>query len=64
MGDRIPKLLLTLGIWFFTVQNTFSASPTPCQLKGLLPPFPKIQLESVAKGLRAPLGLFHTGEES
>jgi glucose/arabinose dehydrogenase len=64
MGYRIPKLLLTLGIWFFTVQNSFSASPTPCQLKGPPAPFPKIQLESVAKGLRAPLGLFHAGEET
>ncbi|MGH7275123.1 MAG: PQQ-dependent sugar dehydrogenase [Nitrospiria bacterium] len=64
MDYRIPKLLLTLGIWFFTSQNTFSASPTPCQLKGPPPPFPEIQLKSVVKGLKAPLGLFHAGEES
>jgi glucose/arabinose dehydrogenase len=63
MGDLVNRIFLTLGIGFCMV-HPILAIPSPCQLKGPAPPFPEIQWVSVAKGFKAPLGLFHAGDGS
>jgi len=56
--------ILSMGIWLFTAQNIFAASTLPCQLQESPSSLPRIQLESVAKGLAEPLGLVHAGDGS
>jgi len=62
-ANRLIKTL-SMGIWFFAIQNAFAASTSPCELKGPSPSFPSIQLESVAGKLAEPLGLLHAGDGS
>ena len=61
---RPALLALIVGAWAAATPISHAAPPAPCQLQGPPPPFPSIRLESVTKGLKAPLGLFHAGDGS
>jgi glucose/arabinose dehydrogenase len=52
-------LLLILGIGCFVIPDAFAAPQAPCEIRGPLPPIPSIELKSVIKGLRDPVGMFH-----
>ncbi len=62
MGHAFNRFSLMMVAWLCMASLALAASPPPCQLKGPSPPFPKTRLVSVAKGLKAPLGLFHAGD--
>src|SRR3989338_9105196 len=59
---RLTLLALIVRAGAEAAPIAHAASPAPCQLQGPPPPFPSIRLKSVAKGLKAPLGLFHAGD--
>ena len=61
---RLARLALIVGAWTAATPLSHAASPAPCQPQGPPRPFPSIRLESVAKGLKTPLGLFHAGDGS
>lgn len=64
MVHLLNRLLLIIGAWFYMAGLAWAASPSPCQLKEPSTSFPKIRLVTMAKGLKAPLGLFHAGDGS
>ncbi len=59
---RLARLALIVGAWAAATPLSHAAPPAPCQPQGPPRPFPSMRLESVAKGLKAPLGLFHAGD--
>jgi glucose/arabinose dehydrogenase len=64
MPAILNLVVLILGIGYLLIPGAFAAPPAPCEIKGPQPPIPSIDLKSVIKGLRDPVGLFHAQDGS